>query len=101
MIRSHSTYVGRTMARLKFERVQKTKLYSCAQAGASGMRGKLAVYRELQDNMSEGLRFYMSLQEAINTLRQQCGDYCLTRSIQRYVLLLSRPHFGHCHNWLV
>lgn len=47
------------------------------------MRSKLAVYRELQDNMSEGLRFYMSLQEAINTLRQQCGDYCLTRGIQK------------------
>ena len=60
-------------------------IYECinVQAGATGMRSKLAVYRELQDNMSEGLRFYMSLQEAINTLRQQCGDYCLTRSIQK------------------
>lgn len=51
------------------------------------MRNKLAVYRELQDNMSEGLRFYMSLQEAISTLRQQAGDYVLTRSIQKYGLL--------------
>ena len=63
------------------------------QAGASGMRGKLAVYRELQDNMSEGLRFYMSLQEAINTLRQQSGDYVLTRSMQRY-LNLPLPRTG-------
>ena len=63
------------------------------QAGASGMRGKLAVYRELQDNMSEGLRFYMSLQEAINTLRQQSGDYVLTRSMQRY-LDLPLPQTG-------
>ena len=65
----------------------------CLQAGASGMRGKLAVYRELQDNMSEGLRFYMSLQEAINTLRQQSGDYVLTRSMQRY-LDLPLPQIG-------
>ena len=56
------------------------------QAGASGMRTKLAIYREMQDNMSEGLRFYMSLQEAISTLRQQSGDYVLTRSIQKYGL---------------
>lgn len=47
------------------------------------MRSKLAIYREVQDNMSEGLRFYMSLQEAINTLRQQAGDFVLTRTIQR------------------
>lgn len=60
-----------------------TDLAMDCQAGAGGMRGKLGKYRELQDNMSEGLRFYMSLQEAISTLRQQCGDYCLTRSIQK------------------
>jgi len=55
----------------------------CVQAGAGGMRGKLAVYKDLLDHMSEGLRFYMSLQEAITTLRQQSGDYTLTRSIQK------------------
>lgn len=55
------------------------------QASASGMRGKLAAYRELQDQFGEGLRFYMSLQEAISTLKQQAGDYIMTRTIQKYV----------------
>ncbi len=47
------------------------------------MRGSLGAYREVSDNLSEGLRFYMSLQEAIGTLGQQAGDYALTRRLQR------------------
>lgn len=47
------------------------------------MGGKLREFRELRDNLSEGLRFYMSLQEAIAILRQQAGDYVLTRRLQR------------------
>ena len=47
------------------------------------MRGRLAGYKEVRDNLAEGLRFYMSLQEAIRALSQQVGDYCLTRSMQR------------------
>lgn len=47
------------------------------------MRGQLATYKDLRDNLSEGLRFYMSVQEAIAVLRQQAGDYILTRRLQR------------------
>lgn len=47
------------------------------------MRASLSAYREVRDNLSEGLRFYMSLQEAIGTLGQQAGDYALTRRLQR------------------
>ncbi len=54
-----------------------------AQAAAAGVRGSLSAYREVRDNLSEGLRFYMSLQEAIGTLGQQAGDYALTRRLQR------------------
>ena len=51
------------------------------------MRGRLGAYREMRDNMSEGLRFYMSLQEAIATLHQQAGDYVLTRRLQQWAFL--------------
>ena len=47
------------------------------------MRGKVVLFKEMRDNFSEGLRFYMSLQEAIQALGQQAGDYCLTRKLQR------------------
>lgn len=53
------------------------------QASAGGMRSQLGTYRDLRDNLSEGLRFYMSVQEAIAILRQQAGDYILTRRLQR------------------
>ena len=47
------------------------------------MRTKVALFLEVRDNFSEGLRFYMSLQEAISHLAQQVGDYSMTRQIQR------------------
>ena len=53
------------------------------QGAASGMRSKVALFLEVRDNFSEGLRFYMSLQEAISHLAQQVGDYSMTRQIQR------------------
>ena len=59
-----------------------------AQGTASGMRSKVALFLEVRDNFSEGLRFYMSLQEAISHLAQQCGDYSMTRHIQRYSHLM-------------
>ena len=49
------------------------------------MRSKVALFVEVRDNFSEGLRFYMSLQEAISHLAQQVGDYSMTRQIQRCV----------------
>ena len=52
---------------------------------ATEVRRSMAGYKEVRDNMSEGLRFYMSLQEAIAVLAQQAGDYALTRSLQRCV----------------
>ena len=44
----------------------------------------MASFKEVRNNMSEGLRFYMSLQEAIAVLAQQAGDYILTRRLQRW-----------------
>ena len=48
------------------------------------MKSKVALFSEVRENFSEGLRFYMSLQEAISHLAQQVGDYSMTRQIQRY-----------------
>ena len=42
----------------------------------------MASFKDVQNNLSEGLRFDMSLQEAIGSLGQQIGDFCLTRRIQ-------------------
>ena len=53
------------------------------QGASAGIRAQADAYRDVRDNLSEGLRFYMSLQEAIVTLQQQIGDFCLTRRIQR------------------
>lgn len=47
------------------------------------MKSKVALFSEVRENFSEGLRFYMSLQEAISHLAQQVGDYSMTREIQR------------------
>ena len=62
-----------------------------AQTAAGEVRRALGSYREVRDSMSEGLRFYMSLQEAIATLAQQAGDYVLTRRLQRYMRALVFP----------
>ena len=66
------------------------QMYAAMQAAAGGIRGKLGLYIEVRDNMSEGLRFYMSLQEAIQALQQQAGDYILTRKLERYSRILQR-----------
>jgi programmed cell death 6-interacting protein len=42
----------------------------------------VAKYREVQGNFNEGLKFYVTLQDAITNLKQQCSDYVLTRNIQ-------------------
>eukprot|EP00873_Tetraselmis_striata_P008261 jgi/Tetstr1/428525/TSEL_001855.t1 len=55
---------------------------ACNKA-ANDVRGTMNLYKELRDNLSEGMRFYLQLQEVISTLVQHCGDYCLTRRIQR------------------
>lgn len=59
---------------------------ACSKA-ANDVRVTMNLYKELRDNLSEGMRFYLQLQEVIGTLVQHCGDYCLTRRIQRDDLL--------------
>eukprot|EP00249_Psilotum_nudum_P017974 c26581_g1_i1 orf=67-2718(+) len=40
-------------------------------------------YHEIRDNIvNEGIKFYVTLQDAINNLKQQCSDYVMTRNIQ-------------------
>lgn len=40
-------------------------------------------YREIQDSISNaGIKFYLSLQDAINTLKQHCSEYVTTREAQ-------------------
>eukprot|EP00884_Botryococcus_braunii_P008240 jgi/Botrbrau1/17417/Bobra.0054s0013.1 len=60
---------------------------AACEAAAEGMKAKLREYGELRDNMSEGLRFYMSLQEAIAKLKQLATDFGLTRTLQREDML--------------
>eukprot|EP00775_Hariotina_reticulata_P008073 gene8073-8268_t len=55
---------------------------SC-EAAAGGIKGVLSGYKEVLDHLSEGLRFYMSLQEAVKQHQQQCSDYAYTRALQR------------------
>ncbi|CAK9200542.1 unnamed protein product [Sphagnum troendelagicum] len=42
----------------------------------------VAKYRDVRDNINEGLKFYVTLQDAITNLKQQCSDYVMTRNIQ-------------------
>ncbi|KAJ8562973.1 hypothetical protein K7X08_031425 [Anisodus acutangulus] len=39
-------------------------------------------YREIKENINEGLKFYATLQEAITNVKQQCSDFVMTRNIQ-------------------
>ncbi|CAL9133854.1 unnamed protein product [Musa acuminata var. zebrina] len=42
----------------------------------------IAKYREIKDNINEGLKFYVILQDAITNVKQQCSDFAMTRNIQ-------------------
>ncbi|PWA35768.1 BRO1 domain, ALIX V-shaped domain protein [Artemisia annua] len=42
----------------------------------------VAKYREIKENINEGLKFYVTLQEAITNIKQQASDFAMTRSIQ-------------------
>lgn len=42
----------------------------------------IAKYREIKDNINEGLKFYVTLQDAITNVKQQCSDFVMTRNIQ-------------------
>ena len=51
-------------------------------AAAAGLCG-CAPASQVEDHLSEGLRFYMSLQDAVKQHQQQCSDYAYTRALQR------------------
>ncbi|KAI4357713.1 hypothetical protein L6164_001645 [Bauhinia variegata] len=42
----------------------------------------IAKFREIKDNINEGLKFYVTLQDAITKVKQHCSDFIMTRSIQ-------------------
>lgn len=42
----------------------------------------VAKYREIKDNINEGMKFYVTLQDAITNIKQQCSDFVMTRNIQ-------------------
>nr|PNR49661.1 hypothetical protein PHYPA_011557 [Physcomitrium patens] len=46
------------------------------------VRAAVQKYREVRENINEGLKFYATLQAAITNLKQHCNDYVMTRSIQ-------------------
>ncbi|RYQ99796.1 hypothetical protein Ahy_B07g087801 isoform A [Arachis hypogaea] len=42
----------------------------------------IAKFREIKDNINEGLKFYVNLQDAITNVKQQSNDFVMTRNIQ-------------------
>ena len=42
----------------------------------------IAKYQEIKENINEGLKFYVTLQDAITNVKQQCSDFVMTRNIQ-------------------
>ncbi|KAL5726652.1 bck1-like resistance to osmotic shock [Ranunculus cassubicifolius] len=42
----------------------------------------ISKFREIKDNVNEGLKFYVTLQDAITNIKQQCSDFVMTRNIQ-------------------
>ncbi|KAL2324167.1 hypothetical protein Fmac_023225 [Flemingia macrophylla] len=42
----------------------------------------IAKFREIKDNINEGLKFYVTLQDAITNVKQQSTDFVMTRNIQ-------------------
>ncbi|GER32809.1 pH-response regulator protein palA/RIM20 [Striga asiatica] len=52
------------------------------EKGYRQIEAAVAKYREIKDNINEGLKFYVTLQDAITTVKQQCSDFAMTRNIQ-------------------
>ncbi|KAF5745220.1 ALG-2 interacting protein X [Tripterygium wilfordii] len=46
------------------------------------IQAAIAKYREINENINEGLKFYVTLRDAIANVKQQCSDYVMTRNIQ-------------------
>ncbi|XP_073152056.1 vacuolar-sorting protein BRO1-like [Henckelia pumila] len=42
----------------------------------------VAKFQEIKENINEGLKFYVLLQDAITNANQQCSDFVMTRNIQ-------------------
>ncbi|XP_009117844.1 vacuolar-sorting protein BRO1 [Brassica rapa] len=64
-----------TLFNLEDYKASREKCYKQIQAAISK-------YREIKENVNEGLKFYVTLQDAITNVKQQCGDFVMTRSIQ-------------------
>lgn len=54
----------------------------CEKAAAD-MRRDVEYFRELKASLEEGTNFYTSLCKASTTLRHQCGEFALSRQLQR------------------
>ncbi|KAG7597101.1 ALIX V-shaped domain [Arabidopsis suecica] len=64
-----------TLFNLEDYKASKEKCYKQIQAA-------IMKYREIKENINEGLKFYVTLQDAITNVKQQCSDFVMTRSIQ-------------------
>ncbi|CAD7700541.1 unnamed protein product [Ostreobium quekettii] len=53
------------------------------QIAAKEIKDEIRLFYEVRDNLGEGMRFYMSLQDAVRTMLQQTSDFCMTRRMQR------------------
>ncbi|KAK1266648.1 hypothetical protein QJS04_geneDACA015364 [Acorus gramineus] len=42
----------------------------------------ISKFQEIKENINEGLKFYVTLQDAITNVKQQCSDFVMTRNIQ-------------------
>ncbi|KAI5677271.1 hypothetical protein M9H77_08221 [Catharanthus roseus] len=56
-------------------KVSREKTYKQIEAA-------IAKFREIKENVNEGMQFYITLQEAITKIKQHCSDYVMTRNIQ-------------------
>jgi programmed cell death 6-interacting protein len=59
----------------------------CDTASQS-VRSTVRTFNEISGNLTEGVRFYTSLQDAVSAVKVQVGDYFMQRKIQRDDLLL-------------
>ncbi|XWS63515.1 hypothetical protein CRYUN_Cryun06bG0104700 [Craigia yunnanensis] len=46
------------------------------------IQASVAKCQEIKENINEGLKFYVTLQDAITNIKQQCSDFVMTRNIQ-------------------
>ncbi|OMO68182.1 hypothetical protein CCACVL1_20034 [Corchorus capsularis] len=46
------------------------------------IQAAVAKWKEIKENINEGLKFYVTLQDAITNIKQQCSDFVMTRNIQ-------------------